>query len=553
MVTGLYIFVYILMTSFSHSLPQLSRSVLDNFLSPVFFAVIFLLLAAWSSKKHHVISRSSGEAEYRGVVNDVYEETWLSNLLLELHCPLSGSTIVFCVNRVAFGHVRVLLVPSAHQFTDISAIKDFRPSYSLKLGPDGNLQLGLRDKGTTLLVGPVKFGASEDTLADIVASLSSNSETCFSETSFEDAVASSKLLNTSPSRQNSPKRVPRVFCGVLTGNAYSLSMEKGLLGSGRRGGGHNNNNNKNNNETCSLKEAATVGNHATAGKHINDIERQMLEGKLVLVGYDGLPLKPMNDDGQTTIMDHFPWLSDTFGTPNTTTKVAMADTRYTSSNNREDGLVNVIESDKLNGMRPVSYANHINDEPSMIVANLRTLIALAGNGADVAVSLDSVLEDKERYENSVYRMLENEPWLICNVLVILRKWSPLVNVSQHSRRMDRVSSFARGMIDLHTDVELKDTLVVTVPKIKDMASSSGTKIVTLNPFDVLNMVDKDIRDAPSDTVNSKADDVNVGNIKVISVYDDNPYDDDVGHEDITEEQLGFFDAFDISLRGQNRC
>ncbi|GKB41112.1 hypothetical protein Tco_0886054 [Tanacetum coccineum] len=238
----------------------------------------------------------------------------------------------------------------------------------------------------------------------------------------------------------------------------------------------------------------------------------MLEGKLVLVGYDGLPLKPMNDDGQTTVMDHFPWLSDTFGTPNTTTKVVMADTGDTSSNNRED------------------------------VANLRTLIALARNGVDVTVSLDSVLEDKERYENSVYR-----------------------------------SSFARAMIDLHTDVELKDTLVMVVPKIEDMASSSGIKIVTSNPFDVLNMVDKDIRDAPSDTVNSKADDVNVGNIKVISwimrtliaimtggtrrksiydhsigVYDDNPYDNDVGHEDITEEQLAFFDAFDISLRGQNR-
>ncbi|GKA03092.1 hypothetical protein Tco_0675873 [Tanacetum coccineum] len=33
-------------------------------------------------------------------------------------------------------------------------------------------------------------------------------------------------------------------------------------------------------------------------------------------------------------------------------------------------------------------------------------------------------------------------------------------------------------------------------------------------------------------------------------YDDNPYDDDEQGEDLTEEQLAFCDAYDISLRGQ---
>ncbi|GKG03790.1 hypothetical protein Tco_0314177 [Tanacetum coccineum] len=82
---------------------------------------------------------------------------------------------------------------------------------------------------------------------------------------------------------------------------------------------------------------------------IHDIERQMLEGKLVLVGDDEIPLKPLNVDGQATIMDHFPCLSDT-----------------------------------------------------MNVANFRTLIALACNEADVAVSVGSVQEVKERFETSVY-------------------------------------------------------------------------------------------------------------------------------------------------------
>ncbi|GKC27885.1 zinc knuckle CX2CX4HX4C containing protein [Tanacetum coccineum] len=120
----------------------------------------------------------------------------------------------------------------------------------------------------------------------------------------------------------------------------------------------------------------------------------------------------------------------------------------------------------------------------------------------------------------------NGPWLIRNVPLILRKWSPLANVakedlksvpvwvklrddrlsamcmeswgwSSFARAMidihvpvwvklhdvpitafteDRLSAmcmeswrrsrFARAMIDIHADVELKDTLVVAVPKLK---------------------------------------------------------------------------------------
>ncbi|KAJ9562193.1 hypothetical protein OSB04_007353 [Centaurea solstitialis] len=46
-------------------------------------------LVSWSSKRQHVVSRSSAEAEYRGIANVVAEAAWLRNLLLELSCPLS--------------------------------------------------------------------------------------------------------------------------------------------------------------------------------------------------------------------------------------------------------------------------------------------------------------------------------------------------------------------------------------------------------------------------------------------------------------------------------
>lgn len=104
-------------------------------------------LLSWSSKRQPTLSRSSAEAEYRGVANAVAETSWLRNLLLELHCPIRQATLVYCDNvsavylssnpvqhqrtkhiemdihfvreKVALGQVRVLHVPSTSQYADI--------------------------------------------------------------------------------------------------------------------------------------------------------------------------------------------------------------------------------------------------------------------------------------------------------------------------------------------------------------------------------------------------------------------------------------------------
>lgn len=44
------------------------------------------------------MSRSSAEAEYRGVANAVAECSWLRQLLGELHCSVQGATIAYCDN-----------------------------------------------------------------------------------------------------------------------------------------------------------------------------------------------------------------------------------------------------------------------------------------------------------------------------------------------------------------------------------------------------------------------------------------------------------------------
>ena len=51
-------------------------------------------LISWSAKRQPTVSKSSAEAEYRGVANVVSEACWIRNLLLELHCSIPSATLV---------------------------------------------------------------------------------------------------------------------------------------------------------------------------------------------------------------------------------------------------------------------------------------------------------------------------------------------------------------------------------------------------------------------------------------------------------------------------
>ena len=55
-------------------------------------------LVSWSSKRQTTVSRSSAEAEDRGVANAVAECTWLRQLLGELDCEVEKATVVFYDN-----------------------------------------------------------------------------------------------------------------------------------------------------------------------------------------------------------------------------------------------------------------------------------------------------------------------------------------------------------------------------------------------------------------------------------------------------------------------
>nr|GEW52994.1 ribonuclease H-like domain-containing protein [Tanacetum cinerariifolium] len=127
-------------------------------------------LLSWSVKHQPTLSRSSVEAEYRGVANVVAKTCWLRNLLRELHTTLSSVTLVYCDklsavylsfnpiqhqrtkhieidihfvrDLVATGQVRVLHVPSRCRFADIftkglptALFEEFRSSLSVRCPP----------------------------------------------------------------------------------------------------------------------------------------------------------------------------------------------------------------------------------------------------------------------------------------------------------------------------------------------------------------------------------------------------------------------------------
>ncbi|KAD4586433.1 hypothetical protein E3N88_24034 [Mikania micrantha] len=147
-------------------------------------------LISWSSKRQSTLSRSSAEAEYRGVANVVSDICWIRNLLLELHHPPSRASLVYCDNvsaiyltgnpvqhqrtkhiemdihfvreKVQRGLVRVMHVSSRFQIADIFTkglprilFEDFR--FSLSIRPPPALTAGNTKGNDNPLISSISF------------------------------------------------------------------------------------------------------------------------------------------------------------------------------------------------------------------------------------------------------------------------------------------------------------------------------------------------------------------------------------------------------------
>ncbi|GJZ48370.1 zinc finger, CCHC-type containing protein [Tanacetum coccineum] len=165
---------------------------------------------------------------------------------------------------------------------------------------------------------------------------------------------------------------------------------------------------------------------------------------------------------------------------------------------------NLNSSPNGNTHTPVSFATFVKGDTSWKFrksVNFRTLIAPIGNRADVAIPLESIRATSEWFANTTFgfflgkwvaysvfssedgleAMLEKGPYLICNNPFILKKWNLNVNLQKqdignvltwvkfhgvHMTAFSR-SSYARAIIELRADEELKDTFVVAMSKLID--------------------------------------------------------------------------------------
>nr|GEW92884.1 reverse transcriptase domain-containing protein [Tanacetum cinerariifolium] len=98
-------------------------------------------LLSWSVKCQVTLSRSSAEAEYKGVANVVAEITWICNLLCEFHTHLLTAILVYCDNE---NHRGLPMTSPMKEFRDVNTM---------------NIALG---------TPPVSFSAIMDTESDLI-------------------------------------------------------------------------------------------------------------------------------------------------------------------------------------------------------------------------------------------------------------------------------------------------------------------------------------------------------------------------------------------------
>ncbi|GJR68194.1 putative reverse transcriptase domain-containing protein [Tanacetum coccineum] len=250
------------------------------------------------------------------------------------------------------------------------------------------------------------------------------------------------------------------------------------------------------------------------------------------------------------------------------------------------------------------------------------VIYTEGNGVDVVVPVESIRAISERNTwgkfdlvksmlNSSTRlfsfqfssiddlnlMLENDPWFIRNHPLILRKWNPDVDLLKEDVRNVPVcvklhgvpvmaSSYARAMIELRADVELKDTIVVAMPKItgegsniprildwvpvpkKPTANSSGIKKKGVEPTNEVEYPndhdsEDEVASVDNDMAHSMASErVGFGTQSLLEQwrdsygngdYDEDPYDDDMYEaQDLPKEIQTICDNLDIRVRGRKK-
>ncbi|GJT72574.1 hypothetical protein Tco_1031860 [Tanacetum coccineum] len=111
-------------------------------------------------------------------------------------------------------------------------------------------------------------------------------------------------------------------------------------------------------------------------------------------------------------------------------------------------------------------------ESSRKSVNFFTLITLATNGTHVAVLLESIRAISEQFDNMTYGFFLVKRVTYPIVANYVRNtWDSMLENGPWFR-----SSYDRAMIELQADVELKDTIVVAMPKLNEYPKNIGSDV-----------------------------------------------------------------------------
>nr|GEW04801.1 hypothetical protein [Tanacetum cinerariifolium] len=184
-----------------------------------------------------------------------------------------------------------------------------------------------------------------------------------------------------------------------------------------------------------------------------------------------------------------------------------------AGNNKDVNVGQTPTSINVDPNKGTSYANLFTGESSRKSVNFRTLITPVGNGIDVVVPMESIRAISERFVNtacgfflrkrvaypvvanfvrntwgkyglvklmlnsstelflfqfssidSLDSMLENRSWFIRNNNLIMKKLNPGVNLLNEDI-VNVLVKLCKALIELRANVELRDTIMVAMPKI----------------------------------------------------------------------------------------
>ncbi|GKD33866.1 hypothetical protein Tco_1249375, partial [Tanacetum coccineum] len=252
---------------------------------------------------------------------------------------------------------------------------------------------------------------------------------------------------------------------------------------------------------------------------INNLERQLLDGKLMLVGDDGKPL---------TKVDPF------------------------NANSDNDVKVAYDETAQFMAIRGANDASLYEDENY----DIYDTYDIEGLSKQELTFCDRMVFS---FDKSSYILLCMH-YRICNGLRCKINLHPMFMASKHLKVTNTFMGGGGSESENSSFYEVSVTILnrVTVTILNHVTSSSVSSI-TLRCLDTINYILRcliplwvEVRSQAYKTT-SFIRILNRVSVTILIINDDNPDDDDYECEDLTEEQLAFCDAFDIRLPSQTRC